>query len=112
RLRNDGAVRTFRVTTATWRRSGAGHASGIAENIRYAGASRCRRRRIPDEHDGTQCAELTHRSAFPIMNALFPDWLRGYEARWLRPDLVAGLTLFAYLLPAGIGDASLAGLPA
>ena len=40
-----------------------------------------------------------------------PDWLRAYEARWLRPDLVAGLTLFAYLLPAGIGDASLAGLP-
>lgn len=29
----------------------------------------------------------------------------------LKPDLVAGLTLAAYLLPAGIGDASLAGLP-
>ena len=28
-----------------------------------------------------------------------------------RADLVAGLTLAAYLLPAGIGDASLAGLP-
>ncbi len=39
------------------------------------------------------------------------DWLRAYDARWLRPDLVAGLTLAAYLLPAGIGDASLAGLP-
>ncbi len=39
-----------------------------------------------------------------------PDWVRAYEARWLRLDLVAGLTLFAYLLPAGIGDASLAGL--
>jgi high affinity sulfate transporter 1 len=37
-------------------------------------------------------------------------WLPGYEARWIRPDLVAGLTLAAYLLPAGIGDASLAGL--
>ena len=37
--------------------------------------------------------------------------LRSYERRWLRPDLVAGLTLAAYLLPAGIGDASLAGLP-
>jgi high affinity sulfate transporter 1 len=32
-------------------------------------------------------------------------------AKTLRPDLVAGLTLAAYLLPAGIGDASLAGLP-
>ena len=30
----------------------------------------------------------------------------------VRPDLIAGLTLAAYLLPAGIGDASLAGLPA
>jgi high affinity sulfate transporter 1 len=38
------------------------------------------------------------------------NWLRGYDANWLRPDLVAGLTLAAYLLPAGIGDASLAGL--
>jgi Sulfate permease family len=38
-------------------------------------------------------------------------WLRGYRVQWLRSDLVAGLTLAAYLLPAGIGDASLAGLP-
>ncbi len=37
-------------------------------------------------------------------------WLPGYERAWLQPDLVAGLTLAAYLLPAGIGDASLAGL--
>ena len=38
--------------------------------------------------------------------------LRAYERGWLRADLIAGLTLAAYLLPAGIGDASLAGLPA
>ena len=38
-------------------------------------------------------------------------WLPDYRIEWLRPDLVAGLTLAAYLLPAGIGDASLAGLP-
>ena len=38
-------------------------------------------------------------------------WARGYRAEWLRRDLVAGLTLAAYLLPAGIADASLAGLP-
>lgn len=37
--------------------------------------------------------------------------LSTYQRNWLRPDLVAGLTLAAYLLPAGIGDASLAGLP-
>ena len=39
------------------------------------------------------------------------DWLRQYKPTWLRADLVAGLTLAAYLLPSGIGDASLAGLP-
>ena len=37
-------------------------------------------------------------------------WLAEYRTEWVRPDLVAGLTLAAYLLPAGIGDASLAGL--
>jgi high affinity sulfate transporter 1 len=40
------------------------------------------------------------------------EWLPHYQSEWLRPDIVAGLTLAAYLLPAGIGDASLAGLPA
>ena len=39
------------------------------------------------------------------------QWLPQYQTEWLRPDIVAGLTLAAYLLPAGIGDASLAGLP-
>jgi MFS superfamily sulfate permease-like transporter len=37
--------------------------------------------------------------------------LRSYRREWLRGDLVAGLVLAAYLLPAGLGDASLAGLP-
>jgi high affinity sulfate transporter 1 len=37
--------------------------------------------------------------------------LRRYRPEWLRADLVAGVTLAAYLLPAGLGDAALAGLP-
>jgi len=36
--------------------------------------------------------------------------LRGYQPGWIRLDIAAGITLAAYLLPAGIGDASLAGL--
>jgi len=40
-----------------------------------------------------------------------PDWLKRYESKWLRGDALAGLTLAAYLLPAGLGDASLANLP-
>jgi len=39
------------------------------------------------------------------------DWLQGYERGTLRADVMAGITLAAYLLPAAIGDASLAGLP-
>jgi high affinity sulfate transporter 1 len=39
-------------------------------------------------------------------------WLESYQRGWLPGDLLAGLTLAAYLVPAAIGDASLAGLPA
>src|SRR3954468_12280384 len=39
------------------------------------------------------------------------SWLRAYERSWLRADIFAGITLAAYLLPAGLGDASLANLP-
>jgi high affinity sulfate transporter 1 len=38
-------------------------------------------------------------------------WLRSYDPTWLRGDVAAGVTLAAYLLPAALGDASLAGLP-
>src|SRR6266576_4578498 len=38
-------------------------------------------------------------------------WLRQYEREWVRADLAGGITLVAYLLPAALGDASLAGLP-
>ncbi|QIF02321.1 SulP family inorganic anion transporter [Roseimicrobium sp. ORNL1] len=38
-------------------------------------------------------------------------WMREYRREWLKQDVLAGITLAAYLLPAGIGDASLANLP-
>jgi sulfate permease, SulP family len=38
-------------------------------------------------------------------------WLRSYQPAWGGGDLLAGLTVAAYLLPAGLGDASLANLP-
>jgi SulP family sulfate permease len=38
-------------------------------------------------------------------------WLRTYHRSWFRFDLVCGITLAAYLLPAALGDASLANLP-
>src|SRR6476661_1383664 len=39
------------------------------------------------------------------------SWLASYDGTVLRSDVVAGVTLAAYVLPAAIGDASLAGLP-
>lgn len=38
-------------------------------------------------------------------------WLGAYDRRWLRGDFLAGITLAAYMLPAALGDASLANLP-
>jgi len=40
-----------------------------------------------------------------------PAWLRGYKPSDLARDGIAGATLASYLLPAAIGDATLAGLP-
>ena len=37
-------------------------------------------------------------------------WLRAYDRTWLLGDVVAGVTLAAYLAPAGLGDATLANL--
>src|SRR3954451_11612784 len=47
------------------------------------------------------------------MNFRMPvlDWLSSYRRTCLRGDVVAGITLAAYLVPAGLGDASLANLP-
>ena len=49
----------------------------------------------------------------PWWEKTFPaaEWLRSYQRAWFRLDLLAGITLAAYLLPAALGDASLANLP-
>ncbi len=39
------------------------------------------------------------------------DWLPGYQRSWLRPDVVAGLTVCAILVPEGMAYAELAGMP-
>ena len=38
-------------------------------------------------------------------------WWRGYRRAWLRGDLVAGLTVWAVLVPEGLAYASIAGVP-
>jgi high affinity sulfate transporter 1 len=51
--------------------------------------------------------------SFPSVARWIPaiTWLRAYDRTWLRGDVLAGVTLAAYLLPAALGDASLANLP-
>ncbi|MFE6862422.1 SulP family inorganic anion transporter [Nocardia sp. NPDC057668] len=37
--------------------------------------------------------------------------LQGYQTRWLRPDLIAGLTVWAVMVPEALAYASIAGVP-
>src|SRR5437016_11256384 len=58
------------------------------------------------------CEKIAVISSSPLLRWIPAfTWLRAYDRSWLRGDLVAGLTLAAYLLPAALGDASLANLP-
>ena len=46
------------------------------------------------------------KSALPIL-----EWLRGYQNEWLRPDVIAGLTAAAVVIPKAMAYATIAGLP-
>ncbi len=41
----------------------------------------------------------------------FADWLFSYNREWLRPDLIAGLTTAAVVIPKAMAYATIAGLP-
>lgn len=45
-----------------------------------------------------------------VAGALFPS-LHGYRRSWLRPDAVAGLTVWAVLVPEALAYATIAGVP-
>ncbi len=45
-------------------------------------------------------------SLLPILN-----WEKNYKREWLRPDILAGITLGAFTIPEAIAYASLVGLP-
>ena len=51
-------------------------------------------------------AEVGWRRYLPILS-----WLPSYRADWLRPDLVAALTVWALVVPQAIAYAQIAGLP-
>src|SRR6266480_7857006 len=60
----------------------------------------------PTESESQPAARCRWNNIIPALT-----WLRAYQPNWLRADLIAGITLAAYLMPAGLADASLANLP-
>src|SRR5438876_1724425 len=60
----------------------------------------------PTESESQPAARRRWNNIIPALTGL-----RAYQPRWLRADLIAGITLAAYLMPAGLADASLANLP-
>ncbi len=60
----------------------------------------------PTESESQPAARRRWNNIIPALT-----WLRPYQPQWLRADLIAGVTLAAYLMPAGLADASLANVP-
>jgi len=53
------------------------------------------------------------RSAADVIKSYLPivSWLPNYQRAWLRPDLIAALTLWALLVPEAMAYAGIAGMP-
>ena len=56
---------------------------------------------------GAQSAAARDRWRFVPM----VGWIRGYERRWLRGDLIAGIAVAALIVPKNLGYAGIAGIP-
>jgi MFS superfamily sulfate permease-like transporter len=41
---------------------------------------------------------------------MIPAWIKSYQRAWLKNDIIAGITLAAFLIPAGLADAGMANL--
>src|SRR6476660_8517946 len=60
---------------------------------------------LRERTDGTGSGRLGPRLV-PILG-----WLRSYDRRWLRGDLIAGVTVAALIVPKNLGYAGIAGIP-
>jgi MFS superfamily sulfate permease-like transporter len=57
-----------------------------------------------------RCGEGARRGGTPEAEAALFTSLRGYDAGWLRGDVIAGLTVWAVLVPEALAYASIAGV--
>ena len=62
------------------------------------------------EHGEATVSPAPHSGPAPI-NAPSGHWLLHYPREWLRPDVIAGLTAAAVVLPKALAYATIAGLP-
>ena len=46
-----------------------------------------------------------------MRSKVVPEWIQGYESKWLPIDFIAGLTVAALVVPEGMAYAQLAGVP-
>lgn len=60
---------------------------------------------LKEHTDGTDSSRLGP-GLVPILG-----WLRSYDRRWLRGDLIAGMTVAALIIPKNLGYAEIAGIP-
>src|SRR5215468_3519131 len=66
--------------------------------------------RIPDWIDVSRGDKSNTASGLKTALPVF-EWLRGYQKGWLRPDIIAGLTAAAVVIPKAMAYATIAGLP-
>jgi MFS superfamily sulfate permease-like transporter len=56
---------------------------------------------------------MANSEAAPVAHRLLPilDWLPGYRRDWLLPDVLAGVALWAVMVPEGMAYAGIVGVP-
>src|SRR5262252_6643704 len=56
---------------------------------------------------------MAHSGVAPVAHRLLPilAWIPGYQRDWLLPDVLAGLALWAVMVPEGMAYAGIVGVP-
>ena len=67
---------------------------------------------ILTSQSGCRTHEIAALTTSPKRNlSLLPDWLVRYRSDWLKPDVIAGLTTAAVVIPKAMAYGTIAGLP-
>jgi len=61
---------------------------------------------MPDQETSDSKAPSGLAKYVPIL-----QWLPNYKRSWLKPDLIAGLSVWALMVPTSLGYATISGVP-